>query len=58
MIFKKKKHNSFKAAYSTNEFQLMLKATMLISHRIEELTKEVRNLSVLISNNHSQEEFH
>lgn len=58
MIFKKKNNNSFKAAFTTDEFELMLKATMLISHRIEELTKEVRHLSVLISNNHSQEEFH
>lgn len=56
MIFKKKNNDSFKAA-SLNEFELMLKATMLISHRIEELTKEVRQLSVLISNNRSQEEF-
>ena len=54
MFFKKDtKYNSV-----NDEFTLMLKATMLISHKLDELIKEVRTLSKTIGDDLSQEEIH
>lgn len=53
MAFKKDKHEK----QVNQEFILLLKATMLISNKLEELIQEVRSLNKIVSGP-SQEEIH
>jgi len=56
MAFKRSSTESLNK--QAEQFTLMLKAVMLISHKLDNLTQELRALSAMVNKDFSQEEVH
>ena len=56
MAFKRSSTESLNV--QAEQFKLMLKAVMLISHKLDTLTEEIRVLSAMVNKDLSQEEVH